>query len=332
MSINQRIKSNIYIDDRWQGNFGIGAVTKNLYRALNPKPLRIPCDKLSLLNLIIFTYKIFNLPHNSIVINPGFNSPLYNFKNYYFFIHDLVHIDFYRTIYNKFYYLFFIKFIYKKSNRIITDSNFSKERIVNLLNFNSDNINVIYCAIDNNFFTNKILRNKYKFDYIFSVTNEKLHKNNKMLLKSFALLSAKNKVKLIIVGTLSSDDRRLIYKLKLVSDVIILKNVTTLELVSLYRNCKAFVCASFYEGFSLPVAEAMASKVPILVSDIPVHHEITNNSVVFFDPYDPKNLKKLLLKVLKSYNAKMIKNAYNFSLNFKFSLFERKIKELLFNK
>lgn len=318
-----------YIDERWLGNFGIGVVTKNLFLTLKSKPLKINCDRFSILNPFFYTYKLFKLPYNSIVINPAFNCPLYDFKNYYFFIHDLVHIDFYNSFFNKLYYFIFIRFVYRKSNRIITDSFFSKDRITKLLKFKHDNVHVLHCAIDNNFFTKKVLMSKYKFDYIFSVTNEKLHKNNKMLLKSFALFSGRKNVKLIIVGALSQDDISLIYNLKLTDDVILLKNLKILDLVSLYRNCKAFICSSLYEGFSLPVAEAMASRVPILASDIQVHHEITNNNAIFFDPHDPENLKNLILKVIKNYDFKMIENAYKFSCNYKLYFFKQKLINLL---
>ncbi len=56
------------------------------------------------------------------------------------------------------------------------------------------------------------------------------------------------------------------------------------ELPALYRGSELFVFPSLFEGFGLPLAEAMASGAPCLVSDIPVFHEIGGEFAEYFDP------------------------------------------------
>ena len=56
------------------------------------------------------------------------------------------------------------------------------------------------------------------------------------------------------------------------------------DVKSLMQNCKAFLFPSFYEGFGIPPLEAMSTGCPVVVSDIPVMHEIFGESVHYIDP------------------------------------------------
>jgi glycosyltransferase involved in cell wall biosynthesis len=62
------------------------------------------------------------------------------------------------------------------------------------------------------------------------------------------------------------------------------------ELDYCYRRSKAFVFASFAEGFGLPIVEALQYGLPVLASDIPVHREIGGEFCAFFDPHRPEML------------------------------------------
>ena len=53
------------------------------------------------------------------------------------------------------------------------------------------------------------------------------------------------------------------------------------------KNCKAFLFPSFYEGFGIPPLEAMSTGCPVIVSDIPVMHEIFGDSVHYINPNEP---------------------------------------------
>ena len=70
------------------------------------------------------------------------------------------------------------------------------------------------------------------------------------------------------------------------------------DLVDLYRAAAAFVSASRDEGFNMPVLEAMASAVPTLCSDIPVHRELFEGAAAFFPADDEVALAGQLCQVL----------------------------------
>ena len=54
----------------------------------------------------------------------------------------------------------------------------------------------------------------------------------------------------------------------------------------LYRNSGVFVFPSYYEGFGLPILEALNEGCPVACSDIPVFHEVAKSRAVYFDPHD----------------------------------------------
>jgi alpha-1,3-rhamnosyl/mannosyltransferase len=60
----------------------------------------------------------------------------------------------------------------------------------------------------------------------------------------------------------------------------------------------ALVFPSIYEGFGIPVLEAMASNIPVALSDIPVFREITEGKGAYFDPYDSEAMAYVLSNVI----------------------------------
>lgn len=68
----------------------------------------------------------------------------------------------------------------------------------------------------------------------------------------------------------------------------LLVNVSDEDLKSLYRNCTAFILPSIYEGFGLPLLEAMASGSPCIASDIPVLREVGGDACLYAPPDSPE--------------------------------------------
>ena len=69
--------------------------------------------------------------------------------------------------------------------------------------------------------------------------------------------------------------------------MVLFLNPTDLELQQLYANAEAIVCPSIYEGFGLPVLEALEFSKPIICSDLESFREIAGEAAVYFDPGDP---------------------------------------------
>jgi glycosyltransferase involved in cell wall biosynthesis len=150
-----------------------------------------------------------------------------------------------------------------------------------------------------------------KDKYFLYVGNAYPHKNLDVLLHA---LSEVTDAKLILVGKDDYFYKRLKQTdiVRLLKDKIIFKtDVSDSELKILYQNAQAFVFPSLMEGFGLPALEALANNCPVIVSDIPVFHEILRNSATYFDPRSSDDLGKVLKHAVKNrlpVNTGILKN------------------------
>lgn len=90
----------------------------------------------------------------------------------------------------------------------------------------------------------------------------------------------------------------LIDRLGVRDDIVMLGTVNYENLHQLYRLCDAFVCPSYSESFGHPLVEAMASGVPVVSADLPVHREVCGNAAIYFDVFDEQNLAERTVQVL----------------------------------
>lgn len=90
----------------------------------------------------------------------------------------------------------------------------------------------------------------------------------------------------------------LIDRLGVREDIAMLGAVEYERLHQLYRLCDVFVCPSYSESFGHPLVEAMASGVPVVSADLPVHREICGEAAVYFDVFDENDLAGKCLRAL----------------------------------
>jgi len=98
----------------------------------------------------------------------------------------------------------------------------------------------------------------------------------------------------------ASDPAALIRRHKLGDRVIRLGRVRDEDLPALYALAHVFCFVSFEEGFGLPALEAMASGVPVLVSERPVFREVCADAALFVDPADPAAIASALSRLLRN--------------------------------
>jgi len=85
-----------------------------------------------------------------------------------------------------------------------------------------------------------------------------------------------------------------------------LGRVSDEELVRLYNQAVCFIFPSLYEGFGLPPIEAMSCGCPVLVSDIPVLHEVCGDAATYFDPYNPFAIRKTIQQFLANHGERAV--------------------------
>lgn len=251
-------------------------------------------------------------------------------------VHDLIELvyfkDFYRTskgLRGKFYDLRaggYIKFMYKKifhrADRIITVSKSSRTDLNKTLNISESKISVIYHGYDKSFRR----LNFSKENYILCLGCDMEYKNTDSVIKAYCQLPEKLKQKfsLKIVGDCPRV-RKTVSESK-EPNIIIEKFDFTKPLAEKYNKAQVFVFVSFYEGFGMPVLEAMACGTPVIASNRTSLPEVVKDAGIIVDPASIKEIKNAMLAVLidEPLRNKLIYNSLLRVKDFSWKIFGKK--------
>jgi len=117
------------------------------------------------------------------------------------------------------------------------------------------------------------------------------YKNFEGLIHAYSTWSRRREVALVVVGgAWSADERQRLAKLGIQEHVHLLTGVDDEALCRLYNQATAFVYPSLYEGFGIPLLEAMACGCPIVASRIPSTIEVAGECPTYFEPDDMESL------------------------------------------
>lgn len=190
----------------------------------------------------------------------------------------------------------------EKANHIIAISAQTKKDLVTFCQLPANQISVILLAAENKFQNKIILRE----DFILSVGTLEPRKNIPTLIKAYSLLPEKiqNKFPLKIVGGTGWNESKIfttIKKLKLTNRIDFLGYVSDNDLIQLYNKASVFVYPSLFEGFGLPILEAMQCGTPVITTKVSSLPEVGGDAVAYLDkPRDGQALSRLIQKVLSS--------------------------------
>lgn len=206
------------------------------------------------------------------------------------------------------YFRYMIPRALKKADAIITISDNTKNDILKMTNIPPEKIKTIYLGVDRQFTplnksVCKKIGEKYniKTPYILFVGMLEPRKNIIGLLHAYALLKNKKEHELIIVGKKGwkcDDIFNTVKELGLQNNVHFLGYVPDNELPALYSAATCFVYPSFYEGFGIPVLEAMACGCPVITSNNSSMKEIAGNAALLIDPKNEETIKNAMELIL----------------------------------
>ncbi|WP_316772225.1 glycosyltransferase family 1 protein [Pedobacter frigiditerrae] len=224
-------------------------------------------------------------------------------------MHDLIFLrkpHYYKLI-DRLIYKFKSKYACDKSDRIIAISEKTKEDIVELYNINPSKIDVIYQSCDDSFktlsstFEKEKIKKKYKLPdkFILNVGTIEARKNLLLVIK--ALPKINDDFKLVVVGketTYTALVKREIENLGLQHRVIFLKNVPFNDLPLIYQLASVFVLPSYYEGFGIPIIEALYSNIPVVAATGSCLEEAGGPNSIYVSPDSEIDLANAINKVL----------------------------------
>jgi glycosyltransferase involved in cell wall biosynthesis len=276
----------IFFDSRWIGNHGIGRFARVLDERLGLKHLAIggspssPFDPLRLLFAMLF-----RTPKKAGVFSPGYNAPLFIVRPYVFSIMDLNHID--RPENSNFlkrlYYRFIMRRAARGAFRVLTISQFSMRRIVDWADVDPSRVNNVGCGVDACYHPD-VPPYSPGYRYLLCVSNRKGHKNEPRVLEAFAKAAINPDIRLIFTGHANDVLASRCRQYGCEDRVVFVGRVAEEELPSLYRGAVALVFPSLYEGFGLPVVEAMACGTPVLTSNTTSLPEVAGDAALLVDP------------------------------------------------
>ncbi|MBI2907010.1 MAG: glycosyltransferase family 4 protein [Chloroflexi bacterium] len=197
----------------------------------------------------------------------------------------------------------------RSATRIIADSEHTKQDIVRHLNVPPERVSVVYLAPSAEFRPDVDLRevasllNRYGIDreYILYVGPLHARKNVGRLVEAFALLRQRGRVnpRLVIAGRKGWIPGEITRLLPTVGDSVTLMGfVSPEELPLLYAGAGVFVMPSLFEGFGLPVLEAMACGTPVIASNATSLPEVAGDAALLINPESAEEIASALEKVL----------------------------------
>jgi glycosyltransferase involved in cell wall biosynthesis len=174
------------------------------------------------------------------------------------------------------------------SDRVITISEFVRERAVELLGLDPDRVRPVHLGLDHERFTPD---EGPREPFLLYPARRWPHKNHERLFEAFALLRRERpELRLVLTGGGHSGPAP--------GGVDVRGLVSEDELVELYRRAAALVFPSLYEGFGQPALEAMACGCPVACSNAGALPEVVGDAARLFDPHDPEAIAEGVREVL----------------------------------
>jgi glycosyltransferase involved in cell wall biosynthesis len=207
------------------------------------------------------------------------------------------------------YYNYFFPRFAKKAARIATVSNYSKQDIANSFKIDASKIDVVHNGIKNS--TLKLndtkleaVRKIYSEGYPYFLYVGALHprKNIKGLLQAFEIFKSgnNNDVKLLIVGGemhKTGDIAETFRRMKFRDEVTFTGRVTEEELQKLFAAALSLVYVPFFEGFGMPVIEAMHAGVPVICSNTTSLPEVGGDAVIYASPDNTSQIASAMVEI-----------------------------------
>jgi glycosyltransferase involved in cell wall biosynthesis len=242
--------------------------------------------------------------------SPHYNVPVFSGAKLVTTVHDLIHIIFPEYLPNRIAYWYaslLMWIVARKSEKIIADSNSTKNDLLKYCGTDPGKVSVISVPISDQYMKYKgdgsVMKQRYG-KYILYVGLIRPHKNVLGLLRSFLIVKKKYGIehKLILIGkgqpAYIEAVNKFINENGLNDQVLRMHDIKSDDIIEYYAGADVFVFPTFYEGFGLPVLEAMACGCPVITSNVSSLPEVAGEAAVMVDPRNENELADKINSVI----------------------------------
>lgn len=292
----------IVFDGRWRGMHGIG-------RFLHNVSTRIPMTELNLSGRATAPLGAWHLhraltsgPKADLFFSPGFIPPWPSTRcPYIITLHDLNHIDvpqntspakqiFYRRI---------LLPASRSASAILTVSEFSRSRILEWTQLREELVVNVGNGVSATFRPEGPVLASDK-PYFLVVGLRKAHKNQEGVVRAFRSLANSTDAILVFVGDPAPEISRVLHDCGLEGRARFLGALSEEALAEAYRGALALVLPSFYEGFGMPVVEAMACGCTVISANTTSIPEVAGSAALLVDPHDTEALASAMREIAQN--------------------------------
>lgn len=208
-------------------------------------------------------------------------------KRFVITVHDMIHEVFnIEEYFGKLSMLETKRVLLERSERVIAVSEFTKRDILRYIDISPDKIEVVHHGIDENYngSTSTIAKNASQRYFLF-VGRRSGYKNFLFMIKAIADLIKDFKINIICVGGghITREEGSVLEVLGLSDKVYNFTQVSEAKLKELYSNALALIYPSLYEGFGMPLLEAMVNECPVLSSASSSLPEVGGDAALYFN-------------------------------------------------
>lgn len=279
-----RSLANVDLDSRWLGPHGIGRFASEIRQRIRfSEEVNCIIPPSHPLDTFAMSARLVVRRHRS-VYSPGFNAPLLGLNRYVLTVHDLNHIDIPgQSLPKRMYYQVILKRACQRAAKVLTVSEFSRRRIIDWAGVAESKVVNVGNGVGQAFVAEgPAYRPGYR--YFLSVSNRKAHKNEERMLRGFAGADIDHSTRLLMTGESSRALVLLIEHLGLSGRVEFIGRLSDADLAARYRGAVGLLFVSLYEGFGLPIVEAMSCGTPVITSNVTAMPEVAGDAALLVNP------------------------------------------------
>ena len=296
----------IYADQRWIGPHGIGRFARHVLAGLDYRPVTLASNPAAPLDSWFLARALVKLPRIDLFFSPGYNTPLFCPCPFVFTIHDLGHIYFpeNRSPFIRLYYATIMKRACRRAAHILTVSEFTRCQIVDWSGVSAEKVFNVGCGVDPAY---QPEGDGYglPFPYLLCVSNRRRHKNEFRIVDAFAEAALDPRLHLVFTGEPTADLKHFIQTHHVNSRVDFVGVVPEAKLPSLYRASDALIFPSLYEGFGLPILEAMACGTPVVTANVTAMPEVAGGAALLVDPTSVEQIRGAMERVVSDNSLRL---------------------------